>query len=215
MNKNIVLLWDIDGTLISQGGDKDLFHEVALSFSGKVPMQRPKKAGKTDSRIATEYIDAYKIDNISLDTFMFELNSVSDLYYSNNSCDIIKGAIVALESTSRLGLINKLYTGNTASRAINKLNSANIPLEAIDTKNSFFLGDRILRLDGVLDVKRQHSKNDIVVIGDTDFDYELAKSLDCNFWFIGKEVARENQIGVSQDFSNIDLFISKLLCTFK
>jgi len=138
MNKNIVLLWDIDGTLIRQGGGKDLFHEVALSFSGKVPTQMPKKAGKTDSRIATEYIDAYKIDNVSLDLFMFELNSVSNLYYSNNSCDIIKGAIDALESTSRLGWINKLYTGNTESRAIKKLNSASVPLEMIDTKRIIF-----------------------------------------------------------------------------
>ena len=202
-----ILLWDVDGTIVHPVSSHDLFHAVSMEFGGVAPTIKPKKAGKTDSRIAQEYLLEYGIKDIQINQFVDALNKLSDEFYSNHQMMQVEGITNALQQAFDIGWHNKLYTGNTSSRAIGKLKSANVPLEIINTEESYFLGEYPSRLEGVNSIITQ-GYAEIIVIGDTSYDYEIAKSLDCSFWFVGQGNQGVKQIGQSPNFIDIKSFQS-------
>lgn len=64
MSEPVLILWDIDGTLIRSGEVAAAVFEWALaSVIGVAPEARVKMSGKTDPQIVQEYLDAMGISN--------------------------------------------------------------------------------------------------------------------------------------------------------
>lgn len=182
-----LLLFDIDGTLLSGGPAKDAFHEGLLQVFGTAgPIESWEFSGKTDPQIARELLREAGLDDGRIDAGFPEL---WQLYLSGLEARVegrpfrslagVTALLDALESESwaRLGLL----TGNLEGGARVKLNSAGI-------RTSFPVGafgsDREERNDlpPVAMTRARETwgdsvaAGDVVVVGDTPRDIECGRA---------------------------------------
>jgi phosphoglycolate phosphatase-like HAD superfamily hydrolase len=134
MNDRLLLLWDIDGTLLRYGGARE--HAAALIqalnevYDLDLPadaVQQVRPMGKTDRRIAREVLAAAGVDLVPGDDWVervWELYQRADLERLRDGA--MAGAAEALRWAADAGHVNALLTGNIEPVAHHKLAAAGL-----------------------------------------------------------------------------------------
>lgn len=202
-----VILWDIDKTLLQSDKRVNLFDNAFESLFGhpKPEEARIDKSGKVDGQIAREYLAIENSDDFC--GYMDALNRISVDYYTANPLACVPGIPEILKATRAAGSVNGLYTGNTRERAQVKLTTAGIApkdyFDGFERGAAFCQGYTSNRLDGVKDVRDRFTPDQLLVVGDTQRDHDLALALGCAFWQVGSSEIRDDDaicVGKSDDF---------------
>jgi phosphoglycolate phosphatase-like HAD superfamily hydrolase len=124
-----VILWDIDGTLVSSRASRaDKHVKAAEVFLGCDLPNRGRTAGKTDRQILYELLEANGSDPspaaLTQALGILDALSLTELSLHPVLCNL--GVLKALQASRRAGWTNGLLTGNTPIRAQAKLESAGI-----------------------------------------------------------------------------------------
>jgi len=182
-----LLLFDIDGTLLTGGPAKVAFHRAMLAVYGTVgPIETHSFSGKTDPQIARELLEADGLDAEAIDAGLPDL---FDHYLAELERNLIQYPMVTLpgveplldelRSLDDIGL--GLVTGNVRRGAHLKLESAMIAPELFPI--GAFGSDHEERneLPGVA-IRRarefyglDQARDRAVIIGDTPRDVECGK----------------------------------------
>src|SRR4051812_40226914 len=130
MTDRLLLLWDIDGTLLQYGGARE--HAAALvqalreTSGADLPddaVQRIRPMGKTDRRIAREVLGGAE-PGVAWIPRVWELYHVADLTRLRQGA--MPGAEDALRWAAKVGHVNSLLTGNIEPVAHHKLTAAGL-----------------------------------------------------------------------------------------
>jgi phosphoglycolate phosphatase-like HAD superfamily hydrolase len=134
MTDRLLLLWDIDGTLLQYGGARE--HAAALiqalreTYDVDLPddaVTRVRPMGKTDLRIAREVLASAGVDAVPGPEWIervWELYQQADLGRLRQGA--MDGAREALEWAAEAGHVNALLTGNIEPVAHHKLGAAGL-----------------------------------------------------------------------------------------
>jgi len=134
MTDRLLLLWDIDGTLLQYGGARE--HAAALvqalreTYGVDLPgdaVTQVRPMGKTDRQIAREVLVAAGVEAVPGDEWVsrvWELYQEADLGRLGRGA--MPGAQAALEWAAGNGHVNALLTGNIEPVAHHKLAAAGL-----------------------------------------------------------------------------------------
>ncbi|WP_432401943.1 HAD family hydrolase [Wukongibacter sp. M2B1] len=184
--KNILLIWDIDGTLIdSKGSGRRAMDEAFLNlFNIKEGFKGVNMAGRLDSQIIKKAFEINKIEEMDFVRFLDKYEEMLKKELKcNTSSKVLPGINEILESTSsQENLFHVLGTGNCERGARLKLSHLGLDKyfeiggfgdedakrwqiikKAIDKAKTFYKAD--------------FSMKQIYVIGDTPLDIECGKIL--------------------------------------
>ncbi len=175
-----VILWDIDGTLVSSRASRaDKHVKAAEVFLGRdLPIQK-RSAGKTDRQILYELLEAHGTDPspAALTEALRILDELSIEEISQFPVPTIPGAVAALDAACSIGWVNGLLTGNTPARARAKLESARI-WGAFDLNFAYFGDVASSRIDLVGESAtaiRSEGCFEVMIVGDTPLDIQSAQ----------------------------------------
>jgi phosphoglycolate phosphatase len=121
----LLVLWDIDGTLVdSAGHGRWAFHEAFQSVVGRPPQDEVPMHGRTDHQIATAMLERVEGGAAHLprmlDQLVDALARKADLIRTDGHPH--PGALEALEAlASRGGVVQSVLTGNVEANAAVKL----------------------------------------------------------------------------------------------
>lgn len=174
-----LVLWDVDGTLISNDdSDERLFVAALEAVVGHVPeVVHPYRHGKTDLQQVTEYLlgNGGSPDHVASGTRA--LVEASEAHFATPGERVVQpGVGEVLEALHAAGHVNALLTGNGPERARLKLLSAGLDPALFDFSLSFFGSDSASRPS----LARAAATRAVavgllpVVIGDTVADGEAA-----------------------------------------
>lgn len=130
-----LVLFDVDGTLVSGGPAKEVFHEALLEVFGTAgPIERWEFSGKTDPQIARELLVEAGLDHERIDRGFPELwdryLERLELRLPGNPTRLLGGVATLLEALAgmeaRGELALGLVTGNLARGAELKLGAAGV-----------------------------------------------------------------------------------------
>jgi phosphoglycolate phosphatase-like HAD superfamily hydrolase len=134
MTDRLLLLWDIDGTLLRYGGAREhaaaliqALNELYLLDLPPDAVQHVRPMGKTDRRIAREVLAAAGVDATPGDEWVAR---VWELYRDTDLSRLRQGAMDgsddALRWAAEAGHVNALLTGNIEPVAHHKLEAAGL-----------------------------------------------------------------------------------------
>jgi phosphoglycolate phosphatase len=184
MTDRLLLLWDIDGTLLQYGGARE--HAAALIqalneiYGLQLPgdaVQQVRPMGKTDRRIAREVLAAAGVDATPGEDWVarvWELYREADLGRLRQGA--MPGARETLEWAAEAGHVNALLTGNIEPVAHQKLAAAGLG-EWFNGGEGAFGSDAEDRRELVPVARRRAGgwpAERTVVIGDAPGDVECA-----------------------------------------
>ncbi len=187
MDVKRLILFDIDGTLLSGGPAKVAFHQALLQVFGTAgPIDHWEFSGKTDPQIARELLRHDGLADPEIDT---GLTSLWDCYLSglearlpDHPTQALTGVVALLEALREekevaLGLV----TGNLARGAALKLGAARLdgpfPIGGFGSDH-----EERNHLPGVALTRarkqwgRAFAPDEVVVVGDTPRDVECGKA---------------------------------------
>jgi len=175
-----VILWDIDGTLVSSRASRaDKHVKAAEVFLGRDLPDRGRTAGKTDRQILCELLEEHGNDPspAALTEALGILDELSIEEISQFPVPTVSGAVVALDTARHIGWVNGLLTGNTPARARAKLESAKI-WGAFDLNFAYY-GDiassRINLVEESVTAIRSEGCFEVMIVGDTPLDIQSAQ----------------------------------------
>ena len=176
-----VILWDIDGTLVSSRASRaDKHVKAAEVFLGRdLPIQK-RSAGKTDRQILYDLLEANGT-NPSPAALTEALDVLDKLSLTElNLCPVLcnPGVLNALQAARTAGWTNGLLTGNTPIRAQSKLESAGIHVH-FNSDFTFFGHEAPNRHELVAagaSAIQSAGCPAAIVIGDTPLDIQSAQS---------------------------------------
>ena len=179
LNQKLIILWDIDGTIICLSKNISNIHlAVIQEYTNKTLIQPKSNSGKTDIGLLKEIFEVNNLqfNNQDLRSCLKLLNQKS----VNRKWPTLKinpGIESALEFTNKVGAINSILTGNSKVRAFDKLSKVNL-LSKISVESSFFGDQNYERQELVGSAKKElitSKKQKIILLGDTQRDIEAAK----------------------------------------
>jgi phosphoglycolate phosphatase-like HAD superfamily hydrolase len=178
--RDVLILWDIDGTLIEHApGRRDRHAHAVEQVLGVTLEPIPPGLGKTDRQIVLELFAQHTDPTPSQldDAFTF-LDAVTQTDLDIAPARALDGITEALLQTARAGVRHTVLTGNTPQRARIKLSSAGLNAH-IDLDSGFFGDAHPTRMELVADAAQhlsQHSSALPVIIGDTPLDILAAQA---------------------------------------
>jgi phosphoglycolate phosphatase-like HAD superfamily hydrolase len=183
-----LILWDIDHTLIQNGGVSKETYALAFELlTGRVPSVRPTTDGRTDFQIMHELLSANSIDTDKyVEIAQFEGVLIEAMERNASQLPrrghILPGVIEALTFLSSIPVvIQSVLTGNIVSNARAKLNAFNLDTW-LDLDVGGFGSDDKVR-SNLVDAARQRvsakygkifDQSSTILIGDTLFDIKAA-----------------------------------------
>jgi phosphoglycolate phosphatase-like HAD superfamily hydrolase len=204
-----VILWDIDGTLVSSRASRaDKHVKAAEILLGRDLPNRGRTAGKTDRQILCELLEEHGTDPspAALTAALSILADLSIEEISQFPVPTISGAVAALDTARSVGWINGLLTGNTPARARAKLESARI-WGAFDLNFAYF-GDvdssRINLVGKSATAIRSEGVFEAVIVGDTPLDIQSAQEHGMRVIAVATGLYSAEELG----YLNPDLLIS-------
>src|ERR1043165_4506201 len=120
----LLLMWDIDLTLLHTGGVTRLAYGAAfLQMTGREPLVYPNFAGRTDLDAAREVFARHDISAPDLDEFFtrYATEFLARAHLIPESGVLLPGAREALAALCRPGIVQTTVTGNMAPVAHAKL----------------------------------------------------------------------------------------------
>ena len=176
-----VILWDIDGTLVSsRASQADKHVKAADVFLDRDLPDQQRTADKTDRQILYELLEANGTDPspAALTDALGILDKLSLTELSLHPVLCNPGVLNALQAARKAGWTNGLLTGNTPIRARAKLESAGIH---VDFNSDFaFFGHEAPNRHELVGVGASAIQSAgcfaAIVIGDTPLDIQRAQS---------------------------------------
>jgi phosphoglycolate phosphatase-like HAD superfamily hydrolase len=176
----LLVLWDIDGTLVDGAGHgRHAFDDAYRAVTGREPPGRVEMAGRTDRMIAMSMLDG---DDTSLSPMLTELERALAEREHRIRAEgrALPGAEAALEALAgRPETIQSLLTGNLASNAALKLGAFGLE-RWLDLEVGGYGSDPHERRSDLVAVARERAAAkyspavDTVLIGDTPLDVDAA-----------------------------------------
>lgn len=171
------MLWDVDGTLLLNGGRVGLLYDDAIAaVTGVRPAgARQGEHGKTDAQIITERLAANGVDPVCFDAVSAKLDELSEAgnagRYARRQAPGVEAALAAVADA---GWINGILTGNSPARVRHKFAGADLDARLFDWRHAYF-GDRALRREAITAAARATIGDAVaVVLGDTPSDAAAA-----------------------------------------
>jgi phosphoglycolate phosphatase len=176
----LLVLWDIDGTLVDGAGHgRHAFDDAYRAVTGREPRGKVQMAGRTDRMIAMSMLDG---DHGSLTPMLAELERAlaerEDRIRAEGRA--LPGAEAALEALSgRPETVQSLLTGNLASNAALKLGAFGLE-RWLDLEVGGYGSDPHERRSDLVAVARERAAAkyspavDTVLVGDTPLDVDAA-----------------------------------------
>lgn len=128
MSSPPLVLWDLDGTIISAGSSPgEPFERALRSLGGEPPPGGLELHGKTDLAICRDYLQLAELSDpralSEARTLLEEVERVTAMNVSTLLADrrVLPGVVDVLAATSSLGVRHALATGNSRARAQCKL----------------------------------------------------------------------------------------------
>ena len=180
---NGVILWDIDGTLISTQRHSNInLHQKVLEDCGfGIIEPNFETQGVTDWEILNRLLLSikYRANHKEMNQILHELDSLSEEADEESIFLPLPGVLNFLKSFKsnfwRLGIL----TGNTSKRTLAKLRRADIN-KYFNTNYIFSCHNKESRIDIAHRAQRfikSHEIDKVVIIGDTPFDILIAKEI--------------------------------------
>jgi phosphoglycolate phosphatase len=176
----LLILWDIDGTLVRLSDGQKNKHKLAVESVGacKLPKQS-SQAGKTDLQIITELVRNYNLSPNIIQSALSLLDrlTAAELHLQPVSANV--NVSVVLNAFAKCGWTNGLLTGNTRTRAKLKLQSCGLLEKFCD--QFFFDGEtaqnRFQLFTNVSETLCQSELTNVLVIGDTPLDIQASQTV--------------------------------------
>jgi phosphoglycolate phosphatase-like HAD superfamily hydrolase len=177
-----LILWDIDGTLISvASARRDKHHAAAILTFGGPDSAPPSWPGRTDAEILLGLASA--VDEsptpVSISTAIGHLEDLTASELAQFPALPTPGAREVLADAHKLGWKSALLTGNSPTRARLKLSSAGFDSE-FDWESSYFghchVSRQSLVREAIETCRKESPKIPIVIVGDTVIDILAARS---------------------------------------
>jgi phosphoglycolate phosphatase-like HAD superfamily hydrolase len=183
-----LILWDVDHTLIENGGVSKATYALAFELlAGHAPSVRPATDGRTDFEIMRELLSANSIDTeryVEITQFEGVLVEAMERNVSQLSQrgHILPGVIEALTVLSTMPtVVQSVLTGNIASNARAKLRAFDLD-KWIDLDVGGFGSDGTIRSNLVDTARRKvlkrygmtFDRSSTILIGDTPLDVKAA-----------------------------------------
>ncbi len=182
LNKEVNIIWDIDGTLLNTNGIGVIPFEDSISevVGKKMKLERKKFSGYTDFEILEDLLINAGLPALTRAQFL----SFKDLYnlklkfaLGNNPAKALKGASDFLRLTHQYNWIhNFVGTGNLFECSMHKLKSAELM--------KYFSPERIYHCDfnqksrlSIITKASQNISKNQVIIGDSPRDIAIAREL--------------------------------------
>ena len=189
----LLLLWDIDGTLITESRSGRIWYDEAVaSVLGRSRVAPPEQtAGLTDYSIVERMLIREGLAGSQATVLVpVVLHRLEQLSHENRSSiardrDELPGARSFIQARSEPPFVHALLTGNTRHRALTKLGAFRLD-SLFDIRCSGF-GDRTAERWRVVEEARERtglilcgdesavSRDSVVVIGDTPADIAAAR----------------------------------------
>lgn len=180
-----LVLWDIDGTLLTAGGfGRRLAQEAYLQVCGAPLVTTVPVAGRTDRAIHLDHLAANGHDA----SYLALLCRAIGVLAATNRDDLVAGggralpgaldAIAAL--AAQPDVVQSVLTGNLRALGLVKLGAVGLR-DRLDLEFAAFGDDHVVRADLVevaraLFRARHQAEPDIVLVGDTPLDVEAARA---------------------------------------
>ena len=178
---NVLVLWDIDGTLLAAGQDNAPYPRAIAGVVSGAEVEGFATDGMTDAQGTALHLERAGLDRDLLPAVVERMDIHSHEYLTTKPLSALPGVNEALEFVASLGATNALLTGNTPARAINKLRGAGIDTELIAWEDSFFGGNAESRSVMTHRARDRFPEWRIVVIGDTPLDGQAAGEAGLDF----------------------------------
>lgn len=180
-NSSSLVLWDVDGTLISNDeSDERLFVAAMEAVLGPVAdVVHPYRHGKTDLQQVTEYMIANGGGRHHAWAGIQALVRASQAHFAEPGERMVQPGVGAvLGGLASAGHVNALLTGNGPERACLKLLSAGLAPSSFDFSLSSFGSDVEARPDLAVGAATRAKEVGLlpVIIGDTVADGEAARA---------------------------------------
>ena len=182
----VLLLWDIDGTLLLSGGfGRRVIDEVYRAEFGEEPPRGVRFAGRTDRAIVTDHLGARGTDPAVLEAFLVRFRAVAarrGATFLQDGGQVLPGAREALERfAARDDAVQSLLTGNLAAAARIKLTESGLA-DLVDFGAGAYGDEHVVRADLVPVAQKaaaaeygaDFSGPATVLIGDTPNDVAAA-----------------------------------------
>jgi phosphoglycolate phosphatase len=176
----LLVLWDIDGTLVDGAGQgRHAFEDAFRAVTGREPPDRIEMAGRTDRLIAIGMLDG---DRDSLSPMLDELERALAAHAMRMHAEgrALPGAAEALAALAqRDGTVQSLLTGNLAANAALKLGAFGLE-RWVDLEVGGYGSDPHERRSDLVAVARERAAAkyspavDTVLVGDTPLDVSAA-----------------------------------------
>jgi phosphoglycolate phosphatase len=169
----LVVLWDVDGTLLRNGVNAGGLYGEAIELAAGRPLEHPvpRVHGKTDGQILWDALEANGLPRELHTAASAELDRLSlERHLGGSRREIAPGIVRAVTEFAARGFVNALLTGNSANRTRYKMEGAGLDAAAFAWDRSYFGDLAPVRSDLTLRAAADHAGHRLVVIGDTPAD---------------------------------------------
>jgi phosphoglycolate phosphatase-like HAD superfamily hydrolase len=190
-----IVLWDVDGTLLLNGGRAGkLYDDAIAAVTGVQPAgERQGEHGKTDAQIITERLRTSSLDPALLPVVAAKLDELSEAGNAGPwARRTAPGVDAALDAVAGAGWTNGILTGNSPARVRYKFAGAGLDAGRFDWRHSYF-GDRALTREAITTAARADLGPDAiaVILGDTPSDAAAADAAGFPFLAVATGVYSE------------------------
>jgi len=180
--KKGVILWDIDGTIISpvRKSIKSPHLNVAVKHGIKPNMKSKSLIGSTDYEVLVELTNNYNGINkfLILSKCFEDLDQESLMVYGKDAFELCLGISEALIETNKLGWDNGVLTGNTDTRLSIKISDYLVNFNSDLFFGCKFGDSREKITERASEMLKSKGLNRVLIVGDTPRDISVAKKFD-------------------------------------
>ena len=175
----VLVLWDIDGTLVTHAPSTRDRHAHAVStVLGREVAPIAAGVGKTDRQIIIELFADHLPSEVELDQAFEVIDALTEEDMVEAPSTAVDGVDASLRALGEAGAIHSVLTGNSPRRAELKLQAAGLA-EHIDFVSGFYGHIHSTRMELVADAAQRLSLQPgmrPVIIGDTPLDILAAQA---------------------------------------
>lgn len=229
--RTTLVLWDVDHTLIENGGvSKDTYARAFELLAGRMPAIRPVTDGRTDFQIMRELLAANSV-GVDAYTEIGQFEGVLTAAMDEKKDElpgrgyVLSGVVEALTFLSEApNVVQSVLTGNVSYNALAKLNAFDLD-KWVDLEIGGFGSDEVVR-SKLVDVARRKARikygiefdqSSTVLIGDTPLDVKAAQDGHARVIAVATGIYTVEQLtaagpdAVLEDLTDLDRFVTTLM----
>ena len=175
----VLVLWDIDGTLVTQApSPRDRHAHAVGTVLGREVAPIAAGVGKTDRQIMVELFADHLPSEAEIERAFAVIDALTEEDMVEAPSTAVSGVDAALPALTDAGAAHSVLTGNSPRRAELKLQAAGLA-EHIDFDSGFYGHIHSTRMELVADAAQRLSLQQgvrPVIIGDTPLDIRAAQA---------------------------------------